>query len=400
MFKDYNKYLSTSLKVYIFVLLITFILKLIGLDYFGLDESNDILNKINIFFTKYKITYVFYFINLSIYQYLMTSIMCKDNSKRFKIYTLCTLPFTALLQYYKFLHINNPFIYILEFVYLFAVCKIYNNKVKSKRIVKTIIIIFILQVISNFTRNKETIVYENDFIRNTILNIDYFIMLIMYYHISLKGGLLCQVQVGSFLQKKINLKTLLAKLQKEYSNFKKQDKTYKETMIIYFILSFIWNILNILLILFIAFLNNTFIECIFILTSFFISKRTFGKAFHLDSMKKCFITSNLTYYCLNRVTTSLGISMFIPLLLGIGLSYITSKFVKKKYKPLYKGMPKELFEETILKIVDKDSIKYKKCYDFYIENENDVSLSFKYNYSVAGIRKIKDRLNKKIKELD
>ena len=65
MFKDYNKYLSTSLKVYIFVLLITFILKLIGLDYFGLDESNDILNKINIFFAKYKITYVFYFINLS-----------------------------------------------------------------------------------------------------------------------------------------------------------------------------------------------------------------------------------------------------------------------------------------------------------------------------------------------
>ena len=78
---------------------------------------------------------------------------------------------------------------------------------------------------------------------------------------------------------------------------------------------------------------------------------------------------------------------------------MTSKFVKKTYKPLYKGMPEELFEETILKVTDKDSTKYKVCYDFYIAKESDISLSFKYNYSVAGIRKIKDRINDKIKEL-
>ena len=95
----------------------------------------------------------------------------------------------------------------------------------------------------------------------------------------------------------------------------------------------------------------------------------------------------------------MGISIFIPIALGVGLSYVTSKFVKKTYKPLYKGMPKELFEETILKVVDKDSKKYQICYDFYILNQSDLSLSFKYNYSVAGIRKIKDRINAKIKEL-
>jgi hypothetical protein len=116
-------------------------------------------------------------------------------------------------------------------------------------------------------------------------------------------------------------------------------------------------------------------------------------------MAQCFVVSNLTYYTLNRITTPLGISMFVPILLGVGLSYVTSKFVKKTYKPLYKGMPEELFEETILKVVDKDSVKYKVCYDFYIAKESDVSLSFKYNYSVAGIRKIKDRINQKIKEL-
>ena len=47
MFKDYDKYLSVSLKVYIFVLVIIFIMKLVGLDYFGLDESNLLINKLN-----------------------------------------------------------------------------------------------------------------------------------------------------------------------------------------------------------------------------------------------------------------------------------------------------------------------------------------------------------------
>ena len=116
-------------------------------------------------------------------------------------------------------------------------------------------------------------------------------------------------------------------------------------------------------------------------------------------MAQCFVVSNLTYYVLNRITTPLGISIFVPILLGVGLSYITSKLVKKTYKPLYRGMPKELFEETILKVTDKNSTKYNVCYDFYINKESDISLSFKYNYSVVGIRKIKDRINSEIKGL-
>ena len=146
-------------------------------------------------------------------------------------------------------------------------------------------------------------------------------------------------------------------------------------------------------------LNDTFIECIFIITSFWLSKRAFGKAFHLKSMIQCFIVSNITYYILNRITTPLGISILIPIMLGVGLSYVTSKLVKKTYKPLYRGMTKEMFEETILQIVDKDSLKYKICYDFYINKKSDLSLSMKYNYSVVGIRKIKSRINDKIKEL-
>jgi hypothetical protein len=214
----------------------------------------------------------------------------------------------------------------------------------------------------------------------------------------------CGKIVGSSSLKKINLKQSLKKsLRKFQSNlkkFKRKEKQEKITIIIFLILSLLWNTFTLAVVLLVAILNDVFVECIFIVTSFWISKTSFGKPFHFNSMATCFVVSNLSYYFLDRITTPLGISIFIPILLGVGLSYVTSKFVKKTYKPLYRGMPVDLFEETILQVVDKDSTKYKVCYDFYIENKSDLSLSFQYNYSVSGIRKIKDRINEKIKGLE
>lgn len=401
MFNDFNKFLKTNLKVYFLVLIIIFIMKLIGLDYFGLDANNYILSKLNIFLDKWHITNIFYFIFLAFYQYLMISIICKDNSNKMKKFILFTLPFTAILQYYKHLDTQNLVFYFLEFVYLILICKIYNKNIKIKRIIGVLIFMFFLQFISNATRNKIDIKYEDNFIKNVLLTLDYLLMLIIYQKITLKeGGLKCQEQVGSFSQKKINFSKLLKELRKKLRNFKKQDKETKITFIIYFVLSLFWNVFTVLFILIMAKLNGTLIECLFIITSFWLSKRTFGKAFHLESMTHCFAVSSLTYYILNRITTPLGISIFIPIILGVALSYFTSKLVKKKYKPLYRGMSKELFEETILQVVDKNSVKYNICYDYFILKKSAIYLAGKYNYSDAGIRKIKDRINTKIKELD
>ena len=47
MFKDYDKYLRASLKVYLFVLVIIVILKLLGLNYFGIDTNNEFFCNMN-----------------------------------------------------------------------------------------------------------------------------------------------------------------------------------------------------------------------------------------------------------------------------------------------------------------------------------------------------------------
>ena len=403
MFKDYHKYLSTSLKVYTFLLVITFIMKIVGLDYFGLDVNNPVMIKLNNIVWHFKIGEIWYIFTLWLYAYIILSVVSNNRKVKGVALIITIIDVICILTIkYKLIKV---FRFFLDAGILYLGCYI-SSKDKFKTVFRRTTICLLIntlfQLISMITRKGNLEIIQEDFISLFILNFDYILLMIISYKLYfLEGGIkLCgMVEVGLSSLKKINLSTLLKRLQRNLHNFKALDKETKLTYIIYFILSLIWNTLTIIIILLVARLNATFIECLFILTSFWLSKRTFGKPFHLPSMKQCFIVSNLTYYILNRITTPLGISILIPIMLGVGLSYITSKLVKKTYKPLYKGMPNDLFEETILKVTDKDSLDYKICYDYFVNNKSALQVSNKYNYTYDGVKKIFKRVNDKIKGL-
>lgn len=406
MFKDYHKYLSASLKVYLFVLVLVFILKLVGLDYFNLTTEGNLFNKIDTLLPNNALCIAYTYLLLYYTTFIITSISCKDNSNKMKLYILLTYPLSLAVNYIPKIIDSTIIFWIISLLYLLVLCLVYSKFKNVKAIAKRYLIFTILnliyQIVSVVTRGVS--ISNNSFLIMFILNLDYILLLFITYKLCfIKGGReLCyqQAEAGSSLQKKLSLKMLLRKLQANLHNFKQKPKEDRLAISIYIVLSLLWNTLSLAIILLVANLNHTFIECIFILTSFWLTKTTFGKAFHLPNMAQCFIVSNLTYYCLNKITTPLGISILIPILLGVGLSYFTSKLVKKLYKPLYRGMPKDLFEEIILKVVDKDSDKYKICYEYFVEKKSAVSLSMKYAYSEAGIRKIKDRVNEQIKKLN
>ncbi len=396
MFKDYHKYLSTSLKVYLFVLLITFILKLVGLNYFGIN-ANDLLMKIYFYISKYTIDYFIQYFLLYVNFHLIKSITLQKYKIDFETVLIPTI--NIIITILMFLFNCQQFYQIFNMLLLFVYFLI--KKVKITRIIKVFVINIIIQFLSSIVRDYDIQNYK--ILYNLIMNIDYYIMLIIWYKIEKQGGVEKWVnfqEVGSYLQMKANLKNLPIKLQKSLHSFKQLDKKSKISISLYFAFSLIWNVSTVLLVLFVARMNHTLIECIFILTSFWLSKKAFGRPFHLKNMAHCFVVSNITYYVLNRITLPLHISIFVPILLGVGLSYVTSKLVKKMYKPLYRGMPKDLFDETILKVEDKNSLKYNICYEYYIEKKMAINLSIKYHYSEAGIRKILKIVNKKIKELN
>ena len=127
MFKDYHKYLSTSLKVYTILLVIIFIMKIVGLDYFGLDLDNKIINSLtNILMNNWILKDIVCFIPLLFNQFVIISLSCNDNSKRVFRYNLILIPIYYLFEVFK-IKLFGTFAFVFEILYFFIICKIYNK---------------------------------------------------------------------------------------------------------------------------------------------------------------------------------------------------------------------------------------------------------------------------------
>lgn len=408
MKKDLDKLLSRTLFTYFSILFIIVILKLFGMNYFGIDVNNKIINNINNFILRWKLENVWYTITLFINTYIIFAMTCNDNSKRMKIFTLITIPMNMIIQIIKTKY-NIPLIFMFTdilYLIILAICyikfiekeKIHKYNIRNYFVFSIITIIF--QFASVLTRNIE-ITNENNFIIYSILDIDYIVLNIFAYKLYfMKGGKDLWVEVlGSFSDLLISLRKLPQKLQQSYQIAKPKTKQDELANKIYIILFWLYNIFSVFVILFIGSLNNTFIECIFILSSFWINKGVFGKPFHLKKASTCFIVSSLSYYILNRLTWNIGISFLIPVILGISLSYITSKFMAMKENLyLHKGMPEESFYKLITKVTSNQE-HIKICKMYYVDKESNVKIAMRFNYSEINIKKIKQNINNKIKEL-
>lgn len=380
-------------------------MKICGLDYFGLDTDNKIIMSIDNFIETNHLEMVFHSITLYIYTLVILSITCKDNSKSMKLYTLCVLPFCIGIQWLKE-NYNIPFIFLFtDLLWLLMVSICYIKLIKRQNIEKYNISNYFIYCVLNILFQALSVVTRNVPIENTysfseslLMNFDYLLLtLITHKLFFMKGGInLWEWVVGLYSRLQTSLKSLPTKLQNIYVTKKSKSKFDKVSDMIYLPLYILWNIFTLAVVLFVAFLNETFIECILILFSFWLNKKVFGKPFHMKTATSCFVVSNLTYYCLNRITIPIGISLLISLLLGALLSYITSYFVKEK--KLYRGMSLELLDDTILGIVDKGSDDYKICKMFYVDKQSDQYIATKLNYSKSSIEKKKHNIIEKLKK--
>lgn len=402
--KDLDKILSSTLKTYFIILIGIFIVKLCGLDYFGLDTENEIIIMIDNFINNFHLETIWYGITLYIYTYIILSISCVDNSKRMKLFTLAITPLCLGIQHIKTI-INAPYFFaIADILWLFMFVIVYTKCVKKEKLKKYNVsnyfiycaINMIFQLISMSIRNI-TIVNSHGIIISILLNFDYIILSLMFYtlYFDIGGNSLWDWVVGSFSHLHALLETLPTKLQKFYLNNKAKSKFEKISDSIYIPLFLLWNIFTLLVVLFIATLNHTFVECIIIICSFWINKKTFGKPFHMPTAISCFIVSNLTYYSLNRITIPNGISLIVSVSLGISLCYVTSKFIKSK--KLYRGMSLNEYENCVLPIYDKGSVYYDIGRLFYVERYSEQWIANKLSYSVPSIQKKKYELRNRVK---
>ena len=396
--KNIEKLLSQILKVYGILLIIVFILKLLGVNYFEMAIDNPTIIKINEFIKYWRLENLWYAITLYINLYIVMAITCNDNSNKLKIFTLLLMPLALLTQYLK--NFSSLFI-IADYIYPLIFCILYKHKnIKySNYFIFYIILCTLFQIISIITRGNSIEILKDNFIFNFIYNFDYILMLLIFYkyYFIQRSESLCLMAVCYFSHLLDLSKNLPIKLHKYYQNNKLLTKTEKISNSLFIPIYIAFNIFTLVIILIIARLNNAFIEALFITLAFWLSKKSFGKPYHCKSVITCFLVSSITYYCLTRLTIEIGISFLIPILLGILLSYITTNLVKRNYdNKLYKGMPEEDFMELITKVTD-NKLDIKMCKEFYCDRLTEREVAKENNYCISSFEKRKKKIVDDIK---
>lgn len=378
---------------------------MLGGNYFDINNENYTINLINNFVTSFKLENIWYAITLYVYLKIIMSITCNDCSKKLSIYGLLCMLIVIPLQYCKnYIGILGI---VLDYVYLLLLSigyiKLNKRKVKSiniKNYITIMLMYTLVQIFSMVIRGQNLLYIVDNFYINFILNLDVLLLMIIIYKLYFMRGdeSLCQMVVSYGSQKLTSLKRLLEDSHVKSQSKPKLTKEDKITYMIYIPLYFLWNMFTMLIIVLIAILNDAMIEALFITISFWINKRVFGKPFHFKSVSICFCFSSIVYYVLTRITFSIETSIFVPIMLGVLLSYGTSTFIKKNYK-LYKGMDQLLFNETIRQVTD-DELVIKMCKEYYCDRLSDIKISTINNYSIDSVRKKRQKINKELRNLE
>lgn len=416
MSKNFNKACIRTILTYFVIIFMICLLKVINIDYFGVKYDNNLINAFSDFVVSHKLENVWYSITLYIYTYFILSISCKDNSKKMKIYaliiTLIGIPFKFFTNTIPNLLICS----IVEILFLIIPPIIYTKEFKNtlKNIICCLILNTLFQVLTLFCKNIEYTV-GRDFIVNIMFDIDYIILQLLFYYYfferkevinlwEMVAGLLSDLWHGftelpvSLLE---SLKHLIYGLKKHVNTMKKGLKLKEKIedsvfIFLYYLLTLFWNVFTIILIVFIASINNMVITILFVLFAFLFNKGKFGKALHLKSAFWCFIISNTSYYFISRLTLPIGTSYLVPILIGVYMSYFTSLIVKYTTKELYKGISEEELKE-ICKLKGMDQYKIEFLTDIYCNKMNYVQLHFKYKYSIDRLRHMKMEYLKELK---
>lgn len=394
--KDKELFLVSVLKIFVVLFLSSFIVRLIGFDAFGFDVDNSVIHKItNVIY----IGYIGQFIILYFSCFVMMKLICNNgNDKRYYVVSFLITLLNILIQ----LLLNdtklNQFYTILNIFMLLIGIFAVDGKIPIK---KTIIVFGMNMLYQGIAMVIRNVSYHGEYteIYDFLLQFDYIILLaISYIIVKMKGSEFrwSLKVVGSSLHLPHLSKKSVIKSPKQ--SLSKEERREKLSENIYLFLVIIWNFFTLGCVIVVCTLNTTFITTLFLLVSFMVTKSTFGKAFHMKSALSCFVVSNLVYFALSRITVSIHVSFVVPIVLGVGLSYVTSLLVKKRDINLYRGMPTEELREICQNAYLNE---YETCLleDFYCYRMSLVRLAGKYHYSKDTIYYHKKKAIAKIKEL-
>ena len=171
MKKQVGDIYAQTLKTYGFLLIITLIIKLLGVNYFQANIDNERLILIDNIISSLHLQDVWYLITTYINVYIVASMTVNDNSRKLKIFVAIFIPLIVLIQVLK--NSGNAIFLLADLIYLAIIPFIYSKYNKQvefniKNYILLVIIVNVLQVSSIIIRDGRLEILVNDFIVNFI----------------------------------------------------------------------------------------------------------------------------------------------------------------------------------------------------------------------------------------
>lgn len=208
-----NKLYERALITCIIMLFICILFKLFGFNYFNLNTDIPILKEIdNVVMNSTPLSFLYSFILTSISVYVICSIILKD--KKPNIIMMVITVFVSILYTS---HLNSFYTLLMDTLSILLICFVSDRKLRFNRYIIVIILNVVYQLLSLFIRNVNISVSYHGLVTTVLLNLDYYILLIITY-LLLKGDYIeCLIKAHSGS----SLANLLWKKRSEnYSNKK------------------------------------------------------------------------------------------------------------------------------------------------------------------------------------
>lgn len=164
------------------------ILKLFGASWFDLNTDVPILMKIDeIVMNNYLLSVLYSWIFMFINFYLVTIICVKKHSGKELIVNTMVLSFICLGLKYCFMDKFTYILFLIDILFLFINCRISTDDFDLKEFLLVLLLNFLYQFFSLFIRSLGYQVSYYGLVNSVLLNLDYYIALIITYLYLMKG---------------------------------------------------------------------------------------------------------------------------------------------------------------------------------------------------------------------
>lgn len=299
-------------------------------------------------------------------------------------------------------NIVNILKFILEILVYFIIGKVFTKQKWYKILLEVFIVsvlVILYQAITLFYKSIN-ILANNNFVSLLILQIDYYLLLVLTILFIFNKEVYTYEQWKSILvllpirrRSKKSIQQVQSNLQKE--SVEDNSKGFKLFTLMLSVFQFM------LVFTLCYFINSTTWQFVVIFVSFCIMRAVFGKSYHANSIITCTTLSCVVFVIATRLSLPPYISTLCNVIIGLLVAYMMyvlyyfNKYTTSQGITISRGMSKEALDE-ILSNHNLNEIETKILTGYYVKRKSLQYIATSVGYSIDNVKKIKAKIIKRI----